>query len=126
VDRIKRFSTIPHIAIHVDSAALTALVAIPEVEIVLADVPMAPFLGASGATVGADNVQNAYGSANTGAGQATAILDTGVEAGHDFLGGRIVSQACYSTDDDLSDSLCPGGVEETVDPNSGVQRHNVM
>jgi len=119
VDKIKRFSTIPHIGIRVDTAALTTLVSMPEVEIVLADSHMEPFLGASVPAVGADNVQNFYGLANAGAGQAIAILDSGVDAGHDFFGGRIVSQACYSTDDDVADSLCPGGVEESVDPSSG-------
>ena len=47
VDNVKCFATIPHIALEVDTAALTALVAMPEVEIVLADTPMPPLLGTS-------------------------------------------------------------------------------
>ena len=119
VDNVKRFQTIPHIALEVDTAALTALVAMPEIEIILADTPLPPALGTSVPAVGADNVQNAYGLANAGAGQAVAIVDSGVDTLHPFLGGRVVSQACYSTESSVSDSVCPGGVEETIDPNSG-------
>ena len=33
----------------------------------------------------------------TGAGQTVAILDTGVAKGHPMLKGKVVSEACYSS-----------------------------
>ena len=42
------------------------------------------------------NAPAAWTAGLTGAGWAVAILDTGVETTHTFLGGRVVSEACYS------------------------------
>jgi hypothetical protein len=63
----------------------------------------------------------------SGSGQAIAILDTGVDKNHSyFAGGKVVSEACYSTttgtnpDFDSSQSLCPGGVQESTAPDSGL------
>lgn len=43
-----------------------------------------------------------------GTGMAVAILDTGVLATHNFFGGRVVSEACFSGTGATSN--CPGGV----------------
>jgi uncharacterized repeat protein (TIGR01451 family) len=50
-----------------------------------------------------------------------AILDTGVEADHPFLAGKVVAEACYSTSDASQGaiSLCPGGGAEETGPSSG-------
>jgi subtilisin len=119
IAHVKRFRTIPHLAVELDAAGLTALVAMPEVEIILPDRLMSLHLATSVPALGADGVQNVYGNASTGAGQAVAILDSGVDSGHPFLGGRVVSQACYSTDTSISDSVCPAGVDESTASNSG-------
>lgn len=58
-----------------------------------------------------------------GVGQTVAILDTGVEKTHPFLMGKVVSEACYSTNNaDLSSErpVCPGGVTNSTAPGSGV------
>ncbi|MBI1188801.1 MAG: S8 family serine peptidase [Alphaproteobacteria bacterium] len=46
-----------------------------------------------------------------GAGQAVAILDTGVDAAHSFLAGRVVDEACFSTTSAATGarSVCPNG-----------------
>ncbi len=56
-----------------------------------------------------------------GAGQAVAILDTGVDASHPFLGGRVVAEACFSTNSALNGatSLCEGGASEEIGEGAG-------
>jgi subtilisin family serine protease len=46
-----------------------------------------------------------------GAGQAIAILDTGVDRSHPFLAGRVIAEACFSTTSAVngSTSVCPNG-----------------
>ncbi len=46
-----------------------------------------------------------------GAGQAVAILDTGVDGAHPFLAGRVTAEACFSTASaaNISTSACPNG-----------------
>src|SRR5262249_23380777 len=57
-----------------------------------------------------------------GAGKTVAVLDSGVDKSHPSLAGMVVSEACYSTNDPAAgySSLCPGGVEASTDPGSGV------
>src|SRR5262245_15395023 len=78
VQNVKRFKTIPHLAFEVDMRALSALIAMTEVAIVHPDRRHFPSLNTSLPLVGATNVRNALGTANAGAGQTVAILDTGV------------------------------------------------
>jgi subtilisin family serine protease len=60
-----------------------------------------------------------------GAGQAVAILDTGVDFTHPAFNNtdrvRVVSEACYSTGSAAygSISLCPDQARESVAPGSG-------
>ena len=60
----------------------------------------------------------------TGAGQAIAILDTGVDKTHPFFttgGNKVVSEACYSSNvSGQSSTVCPGGVEESTAEGSGI------
>ncbi len=58
----------------------------------------------------------------TGAGQAVAVLDTGVDKTHPFLAGVVVSEACYSNAGGIGGgaSLCPGGLTASIAGGSGM------
>ena len=54
----------------------------------------------------------AYTNGATGAGWAVAVLDTGVQANHEFLSGKVVAEACFSNaaGNGGGVSLCPNGL----------------
>ena len=118
---LKRFVYVPFIAVPVNSAELDALHASTLVLDVYADTPIsvaqtqAPSLPLIGAP-------NAWASGYTGANKIIAILDTGVDKNHTALAGKVISEACYSTNMDEPEisSLCPGGVMESLEENSGL------
>jgi subtilisin family serine protease len=114
----RRFTTIPYLALEVNANALQALANIANVTNIREDKPRAPSLAESTIVVGATS---AWTSGYTGTGQVVAILDTGVDSAHPFLAGKVVSEACYSTNDSSwgSSSVCPGGVTESTAPGSG-------
>jgi hypothetical protein len=68
------------------------------------------------------NADDAHTLGYTGSGYVVAILDTGVDKNHGYLSGKIVSEACYSTNDPSynSTSLCPGGVTSSTANNSAM------
>ncbi len=62
-------------------------------------------------TVGAPNL---WAGGRTGEGAVVAVIDTGVDANHPFLAGKVIAEACFSSVDgtDVSTdrvSLCPNG-----------------
>ena len=107
------FRTIPYVAIEVDEETLDELATSNLVEFIEEDTLAAPTLASTIPLVRADVV---WSRAIEGAGHTLAILDTGVEAGHAFFGGRVVSEACYSTNSAAyaSTSLCPNNQESMV------------
>lgn len=115
----RRFTTIPYLALEVNANALQALARATNVTSLHEDKPRAPTLSQSIVVVGATS---AWASGYTGAGQTVAILDTGVDKWHSFLWGKVVSEACYSTNAASwgSSSVCPGGVSESTAPDSGM------
>ncbi len=64
----------------------------------------------------------AWSSGMTGAGQTIAILDTGVDASHPFLAGKVVAQACFSDANGrgAGTSLCPGGAGSSTAAGAGL------
>lgn len=119
VRSVHPFAYIPYLALEADAGALAFLASSPQIASITEDVPRRPTLAESSVLVGATN---AWASGFTGAGQVVAILDTGVDNAHSFLAGKVVSEACYSTNDSGwgSSSVCPGGVTESTAPGSGV------
>jgi subtilisin family serine protease len=112
---VRAFQTVPLVALEVGPAALAMLeAATPLVERVLEDRLHQPVLAESVPLIGAD-LARARGFDGTGF--VVAVLDSGVEAGHPFLAGRVVEEACYSTNSgNRSRTLCPNGREEQTGP----------
>ncbi|MEM1041281.1 MAG: S8 family serine peptidase [Bacteroidota bacterium] len=113
VQNVKRFETVPYVAMTVDAAALAALEADPGVYAVYEDAWLAPSLAESTGIVGAPA---AWQQGFAGAGQAVAVLDTGVDTGHPFFGGRTVAEACFSTNGPGVQSTCPNGQGQQTGP----------
>ena len=118
-DNLKKFKTVPFIAMRVDpetlqrlnSSSLVSGIYEDTVHNVL-DVNTIPLTGTS----------NAWNLGYTGSGQNIAVLDTGVDKTHPFLSGKVVSEACYSTPSLSGDtSLCPNGQTSQTGSGSAVQ-----
>jgi subtilisin len=107
IDRVKRLHVIPAMALELDAAAAARLSTLREVSYIEPDRLESISLAESSPLIGAPAV---WSSGYTGAGQTVAILDTGVDRTHPFFGGRVVSEACYST----SASLAPYGTATAV------------
>lgn len=116
-----RFEFIPYMALRVDRAALEALAKNPAVFSIEEDRISKPLMDSSNPVIGSPI---AWAGGMDGSGQAVAILDTGVDISHAWFttgGSRIVAEACYSADNGaVTDPLCPGGVESSTAPGSGV------
>lgn len=89
-----KFDRYPLLALDVDAGTLIALSNNRNVVAIQEDKPSPPTLDQSIPLINADAV---HGAGFTAAGQAVAILDTGIDQDHPFFGTRIVEQACFST-----------------------------
>jgi len=116
---IKEYQYVPYLAVTVNAATLQALAKNPVVREISEDVLVPPTLAGSTDVVGADI---AWQAGYDGSGWAVAVLDTGVDKNHNFLSGKVISEACYSTtyQPESSTSLCPGGVASSTATNSGL------
>jgi len=116
---VHKYKYTPHIAMTVDSEALNALLSSEHTVSVEEDILLAPTLNWSVPRIGATQLHTANVK---GTGMTVAILDTGVDKAHSFLQDSVVSEACYSTNDQSqgSTSLCPGGLEESTAPGSAM------
>jgi subtilisin len=119
--QVKRLRYSPFVSIDVDATLLQVLEETPEVISVEEDVPTEPELAQSAPLIGATA---AWANGYTGAGQTLAILDSGIDSSHPFLGGKVVSEACFSTNGVTSNgsvrSLCPGQALQAYDQGSGL------
>ncbi len=106
---------IPYLAARADAAALAYLVTAPDVLTVGEDVPMVKQLARSVPFIDGDNL---HLLGVDGSGQAVAILDDGIEAEHEFFGGRVVEEACFSNafTDSLDRTLCPNNQQSQIGP----------
>jgi len=116
---VHRYTYVPLIALEIDAAALAELEgAALWVDRVFDDAIKQPILAESVPLIGADR---AWGRGFDGSGTVVAVLDTGVDASHPFLLGKVVEEACYSsTLLKHSTTFCPNGLEEQVGPGAAV------
>ena len=121
---VKEYQYVPYLAVSVNAAALEALAKNPRVIGIREDALVPPTLAESTGVIGADI---AWQSGYDGNGWAVAVLDTGVDKNHNFLSGKVISEACYSTTlqsrpnkPNISTSLCPGEVDESIATDSGL------
>jgi subtilisin family serine protease len=98
---LRRYTSLPLLALEVSAGELSALAAADEVLTIEADPQAFPSLSVSVPFVGADVATNA---GYDGSGTAVVIVDTGVESSHSFLQGQVVEEACFSAGRD-----CPNG-----------------
>ena len=120
VSGVKQYETIPFIALTVDRAALDALAANPNVVSIQEDGLAKPHLLQSVPFVDGDDV---HAAGIDGSGWAVAVLDTGVRKTHvDLDNGKVVSEACYGTNDgtNQSSTLCPNGNQSQTGSGAGV------
>jgi len=115
--RVKNYQYVPFLAVTVTATALQALAKNPMVIEISEDVAVPPTLAESTGVVGANA---AWGLGYDGSGWAVAVLDTGVDKNHNYLSGKVISEACYSTSGGGATSLCPGGVASSTATDSGL------
>lgn len=96
----------PFMVVEASADSLDELADDPRVLSIRRDRAYPPSLVSSVKVIGADR---AHAAGTAGAGQAVAILDTGIDRDHPFFGGRIVAEACFSAVDQGVQSLCPNG-----------------
>ena len=117
---IRRFRHIPFMALGLDEAVLRNLMNNPLVSSIEEDMLHRPtVLQYTSSLIGVDSVEAGQ---YTGAGQTIVILDTGVDKTHLFLDGKIVDEACFSTNDINNGvtSLCPNGEISQTGNGAGV------
>jgi subtilisin len=116
---LHQFETVPHVVLEVEADALQALEASSSyVRRVVKDAIYEPLLAQSVPLVEGDQV---WAQGFDGTGQVIAVLDTGVDKTHPFLAGKVVEEACYSSNaGGQTSSFCPNGQSEQTGPGTGV------
>jgi subtilisin len=112
-----RFEHIPVLAVEVNPAGLAELETDPDVLDIQQDVAVPPSLAESVPLVGADS---AWSAGFDGAGWAVAVLDSGVDASHPALSGKVIDEACFSGAWAPSQSLCPNGQNQQIGSGAGI------
>jgi subtilisin family serine protease len=109
----KLFAIIPFMAMEANPDELLALSKLNEVVFIEED-RVAKLADAGSVAVTGSSI--AWSMGFSGMAQSIAILDSGVDKFHPFLAGKVVSEACFSTNNaaDGATSLCLGGVAQST------------
>jgi len=114
----RRFEHVPQMALTVEAQELQQLLQDPDIQVAENKLHK-PLLAQSVPRVFSSHNSTSY----TGNNWAVAVLDTGVDKNHGFIAGKVVSEACYSTNylDSFATytSLCPGKASNSTANGSG-------
>jgi subtilisin family serine protease len=115
---VREYDALPYLALEAGSDALHMLQAMPGlVAEVLEDEIASVEMAQSGPIVQAPQAWTAgFDGTNT----IVAVLDTGVLKTHAFLAGKVIAEACFSSNGTNVTSFCPGQATTSVAANSGL------
>jgi subtilisin len=109
---MRNFESIPFAALEVSPAALAALAADDFVVSIQEDVAEPAVVNQSAPLIEATA---AWGEGFDGGGQVVAVLDTGADASHPMLAGKLVAEACFSNGRD-----CPNNRRSQIGTGAAV------
>lgn len=122
---LREYATIPYIALELPPQALQGVQRSPRVSSIEEDRLSSATLASSAPIVQAPTM---WQSGYKGAGQTVAVLDSGVDSKHPFFAGRVVEEACYTSDGGaplnqrrIGGGYCPDGSNTQTGPGSGVE-----
>lgn len=120
LEELTRFKYTPNLAFVADRDLFRLLERSPLIEQIEPDRLNLPSLSQSTDRVEADK---AWAAGSEGKGMTVAVLDTGVDTSHRAFKGRIVGEACFSSNGSFQgnrvSSACPGGKKSATGRGSG-------
>jgi subtilisin len=119
---VRRYRTIPFMAMEVDATDLEAVLSAPGVSSVQEEVPDVPLMNDT-TLPDLTHAAPLWAQGSAGEGHSVVVLDTGARVRHNSfrgpadVGRQIAASACFSTNSAQSTSLCPGERDQIVAPN---------